>query len=367
MSSLLKNRHAYSWIAIILIIVGDCLALFGIRGDIIKWIPWICITLAGLVMLWILGWLHNVKFGLKNMVLSKLLSNAVGPRWLSLAYLSLFVLHLGWLGNALMNLFSSNSLLEAMYSLVICVVVMFVLILFFPDGREQKDKECCGQVFISGLSTMNTDMSKWPKVYDGLSLNIIPLVRIFQLLENRPIKPLMVILLSDAYQNNKETCDTMRHIIGLVNHEATKHFDELIDFKERIRLLIREFGIREFPEKKELINSIEIDFTNPCSYLEDYDIAFSFLERKIKNLDDSKHQLYFNLTPGTVLVSSLMTLMAIDSNRDLYYYSQKKMQSASSATEEEKEKFKFGLLQPIDKSKISMKSLVSQALETIDD
>ena len=366
MNSLSKNRHVYSWIAIILIIIGDCLALFGIRGDLIKWIPWICVTLVGLAVLWILGWLNNIKFGLKSMVLSKLLSNAIGPRWLSLAYLSLFVIHLGWLGNALMNLFSSNSLLEAMYSLVICVVVMFVLILFFPDGREQKDEEC-GQVFISGLSTMNTEMSKWPKEYDGLSLNIIPLVRIFQLLEYRPIKPQLVILISDAFKNNKETCETLKHIIGLVNPIASEHFDTLIDFKEKIKLFIREIGIREFPEKKELINSIEIDFTKPCSYFEDYDIAFGFLERKIKDLDDSKHQLYFNLTPGTVLISSIMTLMAIDSNRKLYYYSQKKMPNASKATEEEKEIFKFGLLQPIDKTKISIKSLVSQALETIND
>ena len=75
----------------------------------------------------------------------------------------------------------------------------------------------------------------------------------------------------------------------------------------------------------------------------------------VRENDNDSNVLFFNLTPGTGVVGSLMTLMAIDGDRSLYYFSQ------DSRLQEDKR------LKVVDKSQIPLKNLLSQALETLED
>ena len=70
---------------------------------------------------------------------------------------------------------------------------------------------------------------------------------------------------------------------------------------------------------------MEITFSNESiDYNEDSDFAYHRISEEVELLDDASHQLYFNLTPGTGVISSLMMLLAIDGDRKLYYYSQQR-------------------------------------------
>ena len=71
--------------------------------------------------------------------------------------------------------------------------------------------------------------------------------------------------------------------------------------------------------------------------------------------DDPNHILCFNLTPGTSAVGGLMTLMAIDPKRELYYYSQ------DENIADKKRMIK------IDKDYESLKNQFSKTLEKIQD
>ena len=77
--------------------------------------------------------------------------------------------------------------------------------------------------------------------------------------------------------------------------------------------------------------------------------------KQLLKKDDSGHQLIFNLTPGTGIVGALMTLLAIDGDRSLFYYSQDKSLPDTLRIKE------------VDKSKIPLESLLSQALERLED
>ena len=57
----------------------------------------------------------------------------------------------------------------------------------------------------------------------------------------------------------------------------------------------------------------------------------------------------------------VMTLLAIDGDRELYYYSQEEMPAGMTCFD--KLAFKEKLLRPVDKNKIPLYNLLSQALD----
>ena len=92
------------------------------------------------------------------------------------------------------------------------------------------------------------------------------------------------------------------------------------------------------------------------------DVFNVIIEKYVKLKDDESHELYFNLTPGTGTVGALMTLMAIDGSRKLYYYVPEN--DANKAIMESEEK-KSERLKKVDKNSIPLEGLLSQALDSI--
>ena len=359
-----NKKERFSWIALALLLLAEIAIVCFLQTGLSLW-KWISISFASvLLLLYIIGKRYHLKFRIRSTIVSKLLANAISPSSIGTSYLLAFVIHIGWLTNAVHGLFSTNGedFLSVSYSVAICAIGLFFLIIFFPDGRQKKD-ENHQQVFFTGISSINVKEEAWPKKYDAL--NIIPLVRILQLLNDKGNGSRMVILLTDAFKNDDKTSKVLKHIMTLVNPKATAELERHETIEGKLALLIREVAKREFPNKERQIETMEIEFTKPCSYYEDFEVAFNLLENKAKELDDTHHQLYFNLTPGTGIIGSLMTLMAIDGDRKLFYYSQEKMPNETTATDEEKELFKEKLLKPIDKSKVPLQALLSQALESI--
>lgn len=350
MNNVLNNQNTYSFVALLLIIIGEAFALFGIQGYLPDWDIYFVSVAVLILILWIIGFVHGRRYEIRSVILTKLLANAIAPRWLGVIYLFIFVIHIGWLTNATMSLFMpSSNFRDAVLSTGICIAGMVVTIMFFPNGPEKKDDDA-QEVLISGLSEI-----KLPNVYENL--NIRPLVRILQ--EHNPENCEFLILRSN-YGNIKdaELSNRIEEVLRFVlNADTTGEpsvCDRLIGLSvnKKLEVLIKEVAKREFPEKTTAIDKMEFDWTEPCDYNK-FRSCHDALSRKIKEKDDAHHRLVCYVSPGTTLVSSLITLMAIDGNRSLYYYSQDR-----SVPDSKK-------LMKVEKNEIPLKNLLSQALDTM--
>ena len=192
LSNLLKNRNSYSVLALLLIFTGELIAFWGIQGYVCNWHSWLYAILALLILLWVIGLLSGKNFGLKSVIMTKLLANAIAPRRLGVLYLFFFVVHIGWLTNATMSLFMpSYDLGDLTTNVLICLVGMLLLVCFFPNGGKQKIS-APRKVFVSGISSITVPYTK-----DYTDLNIRPIVRILQNMEDDSGNCEMLILKSD--------------------------------------------------------------------------------------------------------------------------------------------------------------------------
>ena len=366
-----NNSQNYSWIALVSILFGDVLALIARFSNWSIWYYCLIGVFAVLVLLWTIGRAKNVRFGIKSIILVKLLSNAASPQPLSVLYLLLFVLHIGWLGNIFAG--SDNIIL----SLSVCILLILFIVLFFPGRQDNKDDNAT-IVLVSGISQINYN-----------NLNITPIVRMLQLTNNQDHCE-MIVLNSKYYsilniQNVESLDNETKGLIDRINKNIDKYFEDYFekaynqvnketkdlfmsvkegqDVTEKLKLIIRILAYSEFPEKDWLLNPSKfvINFTTAEDY-DRFNNCFITLDKYIKEKDDSSHILFFNLTPGTANISALMTLMAIDGDRKLYYYiPENDPQKVREMSTKEKEL----RLTEVPKKEIHLENLLSQAIETI--
>lgn len=336
MVNLLKiSEKARSGIAALALLLGECAFVALKRNWVtagLTWLAWSLIALAVLVipLLAILS-IKDWRRVIPN-VFTKLLSNTVAPSWLGIVYLVLFLMHFSWATDGLLELiFGSDN--DALSALAVGAVGISVLTIFFPSGRAVKDKEAV-TVIISGMSTLRR-----PPAGDYNMLNLRPLVSPLRDMQG-PCE--MLIMLSKDCGNPDDLLNFLQLDAGVGAMERG----------DKLRAIVRAVAKREFPDKQ-WIDDIPIRFTRPCDY-DDFAACSKELIARIKAIDDVRHRLVFNLTPGTAVVSSLMTLLSIDANRELFYYNQ-------NATVDDEDK-----LTPVDKSTIPMRGLLSQALESLE-
>jgi hypothetical protein len=130
----------------------------------------------------------------------------------------------------------------------------------------------------------------------------------------------------------------------------------LEEIKKDLEQVIREIARIEFydePEKLEIIDKCNINFTDFVTDYNNYQDSFSQISTLVQSLDTDETILFFNLTPGTVTLSSVMTLIAIDGDRRLYYYSQETNIPVDLK------------MKKVDKKMIPLENLLSQALENV--
>lgn len=355
----LNQSKTYSWIAIVLVFIGDIISLIEKE---VNW-PVLRYSILGvfalIVVVWLVGWFRKIKFGIKSTVLVKLLSNVTGPRPLSVLYLLLFVLHIGWLGNIL------NGSEHIVSSLSICILFIIVLIIFFP-GRQESKAPNATKVFVSGVSALNYN-----------NRNITPLVRILQRTNNEDSCE-MIVLYSNYYSkeiNKKWINDNIDKYFAEAYDEAYKFMEPPFrqiaeeiktgqDIKAKMILLVRIWAFHEFPEKRWLLDPSKffIYFTSKDVDYDDFKDCFDTMERELQGKDDATHVLYFNITPGTANISSLMTLLAIDGDRELLYYIPENDPTIVAKMSPREKELR---LKGVPKKEMSLENLLSQAIETL--
>lgn len=359
---LLKRKRAYSLLALFLIIAAETLFIIGSSDYNFGLFPYSFGIFAAIVLLWLLRWyiFRGNPFQVRSKILTRLMANAISPSWMGAIYLLLFIIHIGWLTNETLNLFfiSSFDVNDTIATLIVSIVGIISLIEFFPEGKVEKDKGEKAKVFVSGISALISP----PPSYDFERFNLTPLVKILQETEKDKEKCTILILLSDFFtadkvinnKNLKERLAVIKQTIELSGR--TVSVEEFMNWPIETKLaeLIKEVAKHKFPESKDWIErNLTIQFTKACDY-DDFPACFKLLSKEIRRYDTRDKEICFNLTPGTASISSIVTLLSIDANRKLYYYSQDDAKKPNP-------------IKPVDKTKVPLENLLSQALETLHD
>jgi len=363
MKNIFKEKITYSIIALVIVLFAEAFAVLAIHFGYFTFFPHVINAVIAVIFLWLLRWwcFGGNPFWVRSKILTRLMANAVSPSWIGAFYLLLFIIHLGWIGDGSLNffLFPTDRLQEIGYSMAVALIGITILIEFFPEGKIEKKDGKKKKIFISGISALfNTPQSLKSEKY-----NMIPLVRILEETDMNEDFCEMLILLSDFYdptKNNKNDNEKRNNVITqtISLSEKGAQYVASPDYANqtmtaKLEFLIRETAKSEFPNHDSWIdNNVKIHFTASCNY-EKYSECFKLLSLAIKEYDTRENELCFNLTPGTAPISSIATLLSIDRNRKLYYYTQK-ADTNNKIIE-------------IEKSDIPLENLLSQALESLKD
>lgn len=360
----MTKKDKFSVWVLLLVLVAETFSILALRAAQ----PWFwCVTavcMVAILIVWAIGNRGELDFKPKSVVASNLLANAIAPRAISAFYLLFFVIHIGWLTDGTLNLFLPDAYKqwdEIVISFLVGAIGLFFLIVFFPISSEKRKKT--NIVFISGISLPSIPFIPKDKPqtdeYKYSKLNLRPLVRMLQIADDTNCQ--LHILKSDGLVDSEAMYKKLSDVYQLI---CKKDFDEglLADMVgsetsktiKMTELLIRECAKREFPQK-DWIDNLKITWTKKACDYDNFNDCFKTLNADVLSMDDKDHSLYFNLTPGTASVGGVMTLLAMDPKRSLYYYRQKE----DINIDDEKR------LVPVEKDYESLKMVFSGALENI--
>lgn len=312
----------------------------------------VTVVAAGLGMWYLTHRDKGREWGLSLAVIAtKLLSNTIMPTRTGVLYLLAFILHISWLPDTILNIAQAGSDACGNTALMLVEFIgIIILTLYCPNGKTEKNDKP-GKVFISGLSAI-TERQLELATEDITKSNLYPLIRSLQLTEADDTECDMLILLSDDFTKNEtKASELISQMTSLISNRQDDTTQEM-SLRDKIETLIKCMALRVFPEKTWISDGLHITLTPPCNY-NDFEQCYNTMSSRVRAMDDKNHNIIFNLSPGTGIVSALITLLAIDGDRTLYYYSQ----DATLPPETR--------LTKVNKNDIPLQSLLSQALESI--
>ena len=372
------NSRTYSVIVLLVLIVGEVSGILGQQLECDLWFVPIIVSVVLSFLLAIAAWKHK-HLRPNSGILANLVSSTISPSWLGIAFLIVFISHFTWWMDVVIEFFKPVSDERDSWYLLFFISSCGLIITgwFFPEGGLIPKDNKSRVVFFSGISLVPSGANGRKVEYS--KFNIIPIVRMLQTVfdengqfKGKPCK--LVILNSDAKENlNVENSDyeypVLTGILKGPNPVGSSGFwkkdaehlsikktsdDRTTLREEKLRNIIKDAALIEFPDKKKEIEALDICFTTPCDY-DLFEECYTVLDEAVRHEDEPNAQLCFNLTPGTGIVGSLMTLFSIDADRLLFYYAQFTSDYRSNHER----------VQEAKKEKIHLESLLSQALQKL--
>ena len=372
------NSKTYSVIVLLVLIVGEVSGILGQQLECDFWFVPIIVSVVLSFLLAIVAWKHK-HLRPNSGILANLVSSTISPSWLGIAFLIVFISHFTWWMDVVIEFFKPVS--DERYSWYLLFFIsscgLIITGWFFPEGGLIPKDNKTRVVFFSGISLVPSGANGRKVEYS--KFNIIPIVRMLQTVfdengqfKGKPCK--LVILNSDAKENlNVGNSDyeypVLTGILTGPNPVGSSGFwkkdaehlsikktsdDRTTLREEKLRNIIKDAALIEFPDNKEEIEALDICFTTPCDY-DLFEECYTVLDEAVRHEDEPNAQLCFNLTPGTGIVGSLMTLFSIDADRLLFYYAQFTSDYRSNHER----------VQEAKKEKIHLESLLSQALQKL--
>lgn len=372
------NSKTYSVIVLLVLIVGEVSGILGQQLECDLWFVPIIVSVVLSFLLAIVAWKHK-HLRPNSGILANLVSSTISPSWLGIAFLIVFISHFTWWMDVVIEFFKPVSDERDSWYLLFGISSCGLIITgwFFPEGGLIPKDNKSRVVFFSGISLVPSGANGRKVEYS--KFNIIPIVRMLQTVfdengqfKGKPCK--LVILNSDAKENlNVGNSDyeypVLTGILTGPNPVGSSGFwkkdaehlsikktsdDRTTLREEKLRNIIKDAALIEFPDKKKEIEALDICFTTPCDY-DLFEECYTVLDEAVRHEDEPNAQLCFNLTPGTGIVGSLMTLFSIDADRLLFYYAQFTSDYRSNHER----------VQEAKKEKIHLESLLSQALQKL--
>ena len=372
------NSRTYSIIVLLVLIVGEVSGILGQQLECDLWFVPIIVSVVLSFLLAIAAWKHK-HLRPNSGILANLVSSTISPSWLGIAFLIVFISHFTWWMDVVIEFFKPVSDERGSWCLLFFISSCGLIITgwFFPEGGLIPKDNKTRVVFFSGISLVPSGANGRKVEYS--KFNIIPIVRMLQTVfdengqfKGKPCK--LVILNSDAKENlNVGNSDyeypVLTGILTGPNPVGSSGFwkkdaehlsikktsdDRTTLREEKLRNIIKDAALIEFPDNKEEIEALDICFTTPCDY-DLFEECYTVLDEAVRHEDEPNAQLCFNLTPGTGIVGSLMTLFSIDADRLLFYYAQFTSDYRSNHER----------VQEAKKEKIHLESLLSQALQKL--
>lgn len=361
---LFRKKSFYSWAVLLLVLLCEiCIVVFLQTKCLFAEVA--IIVSAGLVVaLLFMSRIVGLRFSLRSAIVSKLLANAIAPTPLGTLYLLVFVIHIGWMTNAVLGLFTERecNFCIVLFSFAICVIGSLSVIVFFPDGLENK-KDYAKFVFVTGISSFRGKVNASDKEPPYERFTLRPLVRILQIVTQHAnyekYRGELLILQTTDFESAVPTPffeGCQQYAFDNIDAQECEKYGITPDngLNDKLRLIIKKIAIKEFPMMEKWIKcNLDISFTTHCNY-NDFPGCFETLSKEVHLLDDQDHRLIFNTTPGTAVVSTVMTLLSIDADRELYYYSQDNNIPEARVADR---------LKKANKQGIKLEGLLSQALE----
>ena len=372
------NSKTYSVIVLLVLIVGEVSGILGQQLECDFWFVPIIVSVVLSFLLAIVAWKHK-HLRPNSGILANLVSSTISPSWLGIAFLIVFISHFTWWMDVVIEFFKPVS--DERYSWYLLFFIsscgLIITGWFFPEGGLTPKDNKTRVVFFSGISLVPSGVNGRRIEYS--KFNIIPIVRMLQTVfdengqfKGKPCK--LVILNSDAKENQSVGNSDYEYpvLTGILTgpnpvgssgfwkkdaeHLSIKKTsdDSTTLREEKLRNIIKDAALIEFPDKKEEIEALDICFTTPCDY-DLFEECYTVLDEAVRHEDEPNAQLCFNLTPGTGIVGSLMTLFSIDADRLLFYYAQFTSDYRSNHER----------VQEAKKEKIHLESLLSQALQKL--
>ena len=372
------NSRTYSIIVLLVLIVGEVSGILGQQLECDFWFVPIIVSVVLSFLLAIVAWKHK-HLRPNSGILANLVSSTISPSWLGIVFLIVFISHFTWWMDVVIEFFKPVSDERDSWYLLFFISSCGLIITgwFFPEGGLIPKDNKTRVVFFSGISLVPSGANGRKVEYS--KFNIIPIVRMLQTVfdengqfKGKPCK--LVILNSDAKENlNVGNSDyeypVLTGILTGPNPVGSSGFwkkdaehlsikktsdDSTALCEEKLRNIIKDAALIEFPDKKKDIEALDICFTTPCDY-DLFEECYTVLDEAVRHEDEPNAQLCFNLTPGTGIVGSLMTLFSIDADRLLFYYAQFTSDYRSNHER----------VQEAKKEKIHLESLLSQALQKL--
>lgn len=322
---------------------------------------------------------NSFGFSMNSKTAAKLFANAIQPRVINVLYLIIFIVHLGCIGNIVYSLFTGEYFSEIRLNIYFFIVIFlgtYYLIYTFP--RPEKKEKNGKKIFFSGMPTLNLRPNA------GLidNLNLIPFVSQFFVIQNsdKNIKlnrgdKIFVLHTKEHNLNyfkklfetdipylmgdgncNQAALDKYNKEIANIRTEFNMNptVDEINNIIRKIVKMVTKYVFSENKDICEIVDQIEIIFTTTTDY-NNFNDCYMKAQQVIEEEEKKGYEIILNCSPGTVAVSACLTILSMQRNRRLLYYSQDKQITP---------KYR---MQEIMENKLDFKELIEKISEELSD
>ena len=135
-----KRKSFYSWMVLLFVLLCEIFSIVFRQTECLFAFLLASVFAVMVFILYFISVVAGIRFSIRSAIVSKLLANAIAPTTLGTLYLLAFVIHVGWLTNVILGLYTENgtAFLLVAFAGLICVLGLIALIIFSLLAKKVK-------------------------------------------------------------------------------------------------------------------------------------------------------------------------------------------------------------------------------------